>query len=107
MHTVHGAPGAMVSGAPAASSFTRSGTAPIAGCALLSYGTSMRISRMKVPSPSNTWMRRLPRSATKMFPFASAAMLCGVLNSPGFLPRSPHDFSQRPSLSTLATRELM
>ena len=40
MHTVHGAPGAMVSGAPEASSFTRSGAAPIAGCALLSYGTS-------------------------------------------------------------------
>src|SRR5260370_11619218 len=42
-----------------------------------------------------------------MFPLASAAMLCGVLNSPGLLPRSPHCFTQSPFLSYLATRELI
>src|SRR5581483_4247551 len=43
-----------------------------------------------------------------MFPLASAAMLCGVLNSPGLVrPGSPHDFTQSPFLSYLATRELM
>src|SRR5579859_7250093 len=34
-------------------------------------------------------------------------MLCGTLNCPGPLPGSPHDFTQFPSLSTFATRELM
>src|SRR5271156_7007101 len=33
-------------------------------------------------------------------------MLCGVLNWPGPSPGSPHDFTQLPSLSTFATREL-
>src|SRR5215471_17127894 len=42
-----------------------------------------------------------------MLPSASAAMLCGVLNSPSLLPRSPHCFAQRPFLSYLATRELV
>src|SRR6266581_725756 len=34
-------------------------------------------------------------------------MLCGVLNSPVLVPRSPHCFIQEPFLSNLATRELM
>jgi hypothetical protein len=42
-----------------------------------------------------------------MLPCASAAMLCGVLNSPGLVAGSPHDLSHLPSLSTFATRELM
>src|SRR5207249_11265847 len=42
-----------------------------------------------------------------MFPLASAAMLCGVSNSPVFLPGVPHDFTQSPFLSNFATRELM
>jgi len=42
-----------------------------------------------------------------MLPFASAAIECGVLNSPGFAPLLPHDLSHLPFLSTLATRELM
>src|SRR5262245_41864156 len=42
-----------------------------------------------------------------MFPRASDAMLCGVSNSPSLLPFSPHDFTQSPFLSYLATRELM
>src|SRR5580765_4438206 len=42
-----------------------------------------------------------------MLPFASAAMLCGVLNCPGLLPGSPNDFTQSPFLSNFATRELM
>src|SRR5580704_2140917 len=33
-------------------------------------------------------------------------MLCGTLNCPGPSPGSPHDFTQLPSLSTFATREL-
>jgi len=32
-------------------------------------------------------------------------MLWGVLNSPGFAPLIPQDFSHLPFLSTLATRE--
>jgi ABC-type glycerol-3-phosphate transport system permease component len=62
--------------------------------------------RWKAPSPSNTWMRRLLRSATYTRPLASTAMLWGVWNCPGPVPRSPHDLSQSPSLLTLATREL-
>src|SRR6266849_2512770 len=42
-----------------------------------------------------------------MFPFASAAMLCGVLNWLGLFPGSPQDFTQSPFLSNFATRELM
>src|ERR1700675_1483447 len=42
-----------------------------------------------------------------MLSCASVAMLCGTLNCPGPLPGSPQDLSQTPSLSTLATRELM
>src|SRR5213083_1453722 len=42
-----------------------------------------------------------------MLPRESDAMLCGVSNSPGFVPFSPHDFTQSPFLSYLATRELM
>src|SRR5580692_11213717 len=34
-------------------------------------------------------------------------MLCGTLNCPGPSPGSPHDFTQFPSLSTFATRELI
>src|SRR5215813_2177705 len=34
-------------------------------------------------------------------------MLCGVLNSPCLVPRSPHCFTHRPFLSYFATRELM
>src|SRR5581483_7325972 len=37
----------------------------------------------------------------------STAILCGVLNWPGPAPGSPPDFTQSPSLSTLATRELI
>ena len=37
---------------------------PIAGRALWSKGTSMVIWRRNFPSPSKTWIRRLPRSAT-------------------------------------------
>jgi hypothetical protein len=59
------------------------------------------------PSGSKTWIRRLPRSATYTLPFASEAMECGVLNSPSLLPGVPHDFTQSPFLSYLATRELM
>jgi len=33
-------------------------------------------------------------------------MLCGVVNSPGLLPLTPHDLSQLPFLSAFATREL-
>src|SRR5208282_1103894 len=34
-------------------------------------------------------------------------MLCGTLNCPGPSPGSPQDFSQFPSLSNFATRELI
>src|ERR1700723_251691 len=83
------------------------GLGPIAGLALGSKGTSMVIWRTKLPSPSNTWIRRLPRSATYTLPLASTAMLWGTLNSPGLSPGPPQDVSQLPFLSALATREFM
>jgi hypothetical protein len=41
-----------------------------------------------------------------MLPPASTAMLCGVWNCPGPAPRSPQDFSQLPSLSTVAVADI-
>src|SRR5205823_2170612 len=71
MHSAQGAPGAMVSAPPEASSLTRSCRLPIAGRAAGSYGTSILISRKSAPSPSKTWIWRVPRRA-------------GVLQRPGF-----------------------
>jgi len=39
--------------------------------------------------------------------FASTAMLCGVINSPGSSPGVPQDISQSPFFDTLAMRELI
>src|ERR1700686_647145 len=60
-----------------------------------------------LPAPSNTSIRELPRLATYTFPWLSVAMLWGVLSCPGPLPGSPNDLIHLPSLSYLATRELM
>jgi hypothetical protein len=42
-----------------------------------------------------------------MFPFASLAIECRMLNWLVSVPRSPHVFTQRPFLSTFTTRELL
>jgi len=43
-----------------------------------------------------------------MLPFASLAMLCGVLSRPSLPPPgSPSDATQSPSFVNLATRELI
>src|SRR4051812_12849146 len=68
-------------------------------------GILILISLLNVPSVSNTCIRALPRSATYMLSLRSTPMLCGVLNCPGPVPFSPHDFRKFPSLSYLATRE--
>jgi hypothetical protein len=60
MHSDHGEPGAKVPPAIIASS----GILPIAGLASGGTGTLMANWRRNFPSPSNTWMRWLPRSAT-------------------------------------------
>src|SRR5205823_13795695 len=61
---------------------------------------------LNFPSVSNTCTRLFCRSATYRFEFRSITMLCGVLNCPGRVPRSPQYLIKLPSLENLATREL-
>src|SRR5579875_3400725 len=100
MQMAHGAPEAIVP-------LVVVGFGPINVRASGGAGTSMVICRRKFPSPSNTWILRLPRSATYTSPRAYTAMLCGVLNCPGPSPGVPHDFTQFPYLSYFAMRELI
>ena len=104
MQIVHGA----------VSSGRFAGRLPSTGCRDLSYGALRWIIRRNFPSASNTWIRRLPRSATYTLFCRSTPMLCGVLNCPAFssacappLPRDPHDLIQFPRLSNLAIREFV
>jgi len=64
------------------------GRLPIAGRAARSYGTSILISRTKAPSPSKTGCGDCRGRLHRCCPW-HPAMLCGVWNSPGLLPRSP------------------
>ena len=59
MQIAHGAPGANVPEVAFGSS-----ALPMTGFVALSNGTSIVIARRNLPLPSNTWMRRLKRSAT-------------------------------------------
>src|SRR5262249_44052392 len=59
-----------------------------------------------LPAWSKTWTRTLLRSATYRRPLESTQMACGMLNWPGFVPRSPHSLTYLPSLSKWTTREL-
>src|SRR5271168_1286686 len=100
MQIVHGAPAAMV---PVDGGM--GGVLPSTNFAPGGGGTSILITRRKLPSVSKTWMRAFPRSATYTLFCRSIPILCGVLNCPGSAPRDPQDLTQSPFLSILATRE--
>src|SRR6185295_6629094 len=61
---------------------------------------------LNVPSPSNTWMRLFPASATYRLPEASLAIPRIWLNCPCADPVCPQDFTKLPSLVNLAIRLL-
>src|SRR5947207_9529928 len=61
---------------------------------------------LKAPSPSKTWMRLLPASATYRLPAASLASPRIWLNCPCADPVCPHDFRKSPSLVNFAIRLL-
>src|SRR5215510_5566113 len=82
------------------------GVGPLTGRDVGSGGTSIENMRLKLPSVSKTWMRWFVRSPTYTLSWRSIAIEWGMLNSPGPLPLVPHDFTQSPFLSYLATREL-
>jgi len=84
MQIAHGAPGAIV-WLPVIGNV---GVFPIAARALASKFIDHDLPK-KVPFPSNTWIRRLPRSATYTLFSASTAILCGTLNCPAHPPVHP------------------
>src|SRR4030095_13794665 len=76
--------GVMQSAHGAVSSGGVAGAGASGGWGFLSYGAFRERKYLKFPSVSNTWMRRLPRSATYTLSLRSIAMLCGLLIIPGF-----------------------
>src|SRR6266849_3112326 len=93
-------------GAPTPFMLPGGGVGPLTALVPGAGGISILNIRRNLPSVSNTWMRWLPRSPTYTLSFLSTAIACGVRNCPGPVPGSPHDLTQSPFLSYLATREL-
>src|SRR5260370_34263539 len=91
MQRAQGAPGAMVP-------VVTVGLLPMAGRALGSTGTSVGIVGMNFPSPSKTWMRRLPRGAAQMLLCGFAGGTCGGLRRAGWSAGHPRGVMHVPAL---------
>ena len=59
---------------------------------------------MKSPLESKTWTRLFPQSVTYTRPPSSTITTIAEMNSPGSLPREPHDASHSPSEVNTWTR---